>query len=322
MNSTEMQATNQETSAISALDINEAAEIYRNTRRQDPEKVADDEPIAENLIPVAEPSEKTAKDATPEEEPKDRLSKSWAAISKKEAFIRKALAEIKETKSQLELSTKEIDELRQLKRALQEDPVKVLDNVAGKDWYEKATQRFLQDSSGKLSAEEKIQHLEKKIELEREEREKWFKSRWDEEEKKYRQQAEYQSKANEYVNELTKVISAGDDFELTRSTDGGVEAVLEVVNGYLQKTGKLLSPTEAATLVEKELELEAEKLLKSQKLRQKLSTFSQPTKKSSGGSMKSISNDMTMATPQTLSRGEELEEAANLYRRVRNATSA
>lgn len=295
---------------------------------------ADDSPSdTDGKDDSATPAEgkEAAPEPEPEPEPTDRLSKSWAAIAKREARLREQQKEFAEHRRMMEQQAKEIEELRGLKgvlETLREDPIAVLDKLGPKDWYEKATKRFLADPSGRPSPQDEVAKIKAQLAKEREDREKWFEEKWQSRIQDYEQQRTGQQQAQQYTNELNNLVATDDRFELTRTTAGAIEAVLEVTSGYLKEYGKLLSPEEAATLVENELEEQAEKLHQTKKLQQRFAQQQQaqptspPRQQPSAGSRKQTQQTKTLSdnlaasgTPAVkMTREQEIMEAAKLYR--------
>lgn len=252
----------------------------------------------------------------------DKLSKSWASISKKESDVRRQLKEIETQRATLDQAKAELEELRQLKMALATDPIPALDKHAGRDWYQKATERFVKDSSGQMPVEEKLARLEAQLERERTEKTKWFEDEWDKKTKQQQQATQYEQQASGYLTEMQKLIETDDRFELTRTTPNGSQAVIELVNGHLEKTGVLLSQEEAVTLVEEELEKQALAMLAAHKLRAKIAEIKhvkQSSPKANSGP-KTLTDQLsasgTPAYPQN--QHERIAEAAKLYRRLRS----
>lgn len=231
------------------------------------------EPEQEEAASESEPPavEKPAPgDGTDQEKVPERLAKSWANISRKEAQLRTQQQQFKEQMSQMETQRKELQETLARVEGAKKDPIGYLDKELGRKWYQDATERFINDGvSGKPTTEQQVAMLQQQITEEREAREKWFEERWKSKESERDQQKSNEAQAHRYMSDVESLVKSDDRFELTRLSPDGVDAVRELVVGYLKEHNQLLTPEQAATLVEQELEARADALFKAQKLRAK-----------------------------------------------------
>ena len=288
-----------------------------------------DAPPQETETPPATPQSQVATPEPPkaDEPPPDpqeqRLSKSWAAISKREAAIRNESRAIEEQRAALSAAQAELVELRKLRENLVADPVAVLDAHAGKDWYQKATQRFIESPTGSATPDSRIAQLEKALDDERKGRDEWFDKQWQARETKRSELTSAQQQAEQYTSKLRQLVETDDRFELTRITPNGIQAVIDIVNAHLQQSKVLLEPEDAATLIEEELEKQyqalsgAKKIAIAAKPAQKQDA-TQTAPKAPSGPPKTLTDNMsasgTPAHQQT--EAEEIREAAKLYRRL------
>lgn len=277
-------------------------------------------PPAEGDKPAAAPGEET------KQVPNERLSKSWEKIAKLEAKQREEAAKFKAEREAFEKQQAEIkkqaEELSEKDRLLKEDPVAWFEKYAPPKTYEHLTKRYL--NQGKPSPEEKetklierLAALEARLEKEKEE--------------KKRQEEEVsmkavQEQANKYREELKAELgrveeSEGEEpkpvYELIRAFDADSE-VENLVVLWANRKGELLTPQKAADMIEKELENQLPQLLKTRKLSALLNKPKEEPAKDgkakSHGSPKTLTNDLTAASPaqsrQHKTREELIEELA------------
>lgn len=322
--------------AIAALKASRASEseiVSRETVEQPTADVSrETETPAEEIVSrETEPPRETPVPPEPPVAPADppeRLTRSWAAVAKQEAYNREQKRLLTEQKAALDAATHELQELRQIKHALTQDPADVLDKLGDKNWYQKITERLIKnpDGNGRPGVEEKVAKLEAELERVTSEREQWFEEKLKKHDENREMQSAHQQRAGQYLQQLNELVGKDERFEVTRNWPGGIDTVVEVVNGHLAKTGQLLSPEEAATLVEGELTQHAEALLKAQKLRAKLGIDKQTSKiavaKAPGAPPTTLTENLTASSngirSGPLSDHERFGDAAKLLRTLRD----
>lgn len=279
-------------------EIQEAAAIYNAARS------AEEAPAPEAATPETPPQPVVADAAKAPETPPDphapppeidkRLSMSWQAISKRESALREQKTALDATAAEVKAAQTELAELRQLRAALKQDPVAVLDQHADKDWYQKATKRFIADPQGGMPADERIAQLEARLAKTDEDRDAWFEKRYEERRAKEGEAQKYQQQADDYTGTLRKLVDTDDRFEYTRLAPNGVDAVIELVNSHLRESNVLLSPEDAATLVEEELEKQYAAVAKAKKFNAAATAIAATNKQKSTSTQKAPSGPTTL----------------------------
>lgn len=299
---------------IPSDDLNIAAQILsKGSGNASAEEAPPAEAKPETEPPQEEPATEEPKkepEASPDDKSNDRLSKSWAAISKRESQVRQALRDIESKTSELQGMQSELLELRRLRDSIKSDPVSFMDQHYGPDWYSKATQRFINDPKGAPSSDERIAALEAKLEATVKDRDKWLEEQWEKRERAKAEVDKGQQQAAQYLEEAKRLIDTDDRFEVTRNTKNYMGIIEELVAGYYQQHGVLLSQEEAATLVEEELLEDTKTRLKANKLRSVLSEITEPEKKTKkhDGSPKTLTDKLSGASSSNGQREETLTE--------------
>lgn len=238
--------------------------------------------------------------------PNDRLSKSWEMISKKESQIREQNKLIKEKMIELENREKELNNSLLLAKKAKESPFEYMEEVNGKDWYQKATNRFLNEDNPKtLSIEDTIIELKNTISNMENNFKEQLKKQLDEElskkEKQYTEQNNFRIRAEAYMTELNDLIEKDERFGLVRKLDPNRELITGLINDYGQKYHDKdgnpiwINAEEAAILCEQELE---ERFIKPLRGLPKISKLLEPQKDVVNGSAKESKPETKTLTNQ------------------------
>jgi hypothetical protein len=205
---------------------------------------------------------------TNEDDPK--FAARFAALSKREAALRKHEQSLKE------LQTK-IQSWEQEQKLLQENPLEFLTKRGFT--FDQLTQMALND--GKKPAEVKIQELEQRLEREKRERE--------EAEMRRQEEARAKTRAGYIENATNFIKSKSQDYEFLSAQDDPGELIFEIVqqhylrtaekdsDGNLLKPGRILSMEDAAKAAEEWLEKEFEKFTKLNKVKSKFQQATAPS---------------------------------------------
>lgn len=136
----------------------------------------------------------------------------------------------------------ELDQLRQ-ERAEQEalrqrDPLEYARKYLGDDFYDKITRRLLND--GKLTAEEKVKHVETEAErLKRENDELRTKI----------SQKDQETHVNQYLGDVSKVLDQP-QYALTREWPGIQSDIIDLTNKWHSAYGQVLTPQEVVSKID------------------------------------------------------------------------
>lgn len=188
---------------------------------------------------------------TPETQEDPKFAARFAALSKREASVRKQEQAVKELQAKFQSWEAE-------QKLFQENPLEFL-NKKGIS-FDKLTQLALND--GKKPPEMQIKELEERIEREKREREEL--------EIKKAEENRNRTRSNYIQNADTFVKAKAQDYEFLSAQDAPGELILEVVEQHYQRTtqmdedgnvikpGRILSLEEAVKLTEEGLEKEFE----------------------------------------------------------------
>jgi hypothetical protein len=341
-----------ESKTMSVEAVSEA--VPNPTESQNEPQQTKAEPTADNVQQEASKSDEKAevteeKPETKPEPPKDRFASKFAALSRKEKVLRQKEQELesklKSKESELQTRIKELEEREsryktreQLKK---EKPLQFIEEEGLS--YDELTQAIL--NNGEVPAEKKqeqvIASLQTEIQKLAARLEEKEKKEQDEKEEAAKRSTEekYQTTVNNFKGDIKSTLSKApvDDFELLMSglfadvTDP-VEAVYDVIVEHYEKTkaespdqvGEVMDIIQAAGLVEKWLESEAEKLAKTKKLKSKLLPPTTVTKeepkqsKAPSESPKTLENAHSSTVPnrqgRKLTDDELIAEAASMIR--------
>lgn len=226
-----------------------------------------------------------------EVEEEDQFSKRFAALSRREKEFQ---TERDNFKAEIEKQKRELEELKakysgyeELDSRLNSDPLGFLEE---KGWgYEKLTERALG------LEEEKANALDPRIQSEIDALKAELKKRDDaEEERRIREENERQQKdidnnLNQYRAEISKVLDhSSEKYELIKEFEQQ-EEVLNLAIEYYKQYQKVLSPEEAADMIEEELDKQRQRFLKTSKNSQNL-TKSESEDQVQASQKKTLSN--------------------------------
>lgn len=271
-------------------------------------------PAADSPAPEAitqEGARETAEPAKPEEDP--RFSARFAALARREkALIQKE----KEASDRF----KTVQEYEEAKRKFETDPLSILD---AHGWsFDKLTNFILNDR--KLSPEDKIEMLEKRLEQDKQERHKEKEEQ--EKRKKELEEKDYEDTLQAGKSQVKKFIEANaDTFELVHSNDA-FDVVFEVLSEHFRTTQEVMPLDQACQEVENWLEKEArERILKLKKFQPKASEVPETLDKPRSGALPpTLTNQLVASSaPSTtstrhLSDEESKREAAKTLQRLLN----
>lgn len=229
--------------------MSEATEATEAT----PVEAAVSEQVQADAQPVAEVDGKTSAD---EPKAQDRVSRGWARITRQEARLREereqAKAEREAFKAEQQSFQKRMAEIEERERLLKEDPAAWFEKHAPENAYEMVTRRYLND--GQPSQEELFARQQDEIQRLRQELTDYRTSQ--EQASLEKQEAAYRAQLNA---ELAK-----DDYELIKAFDAA-DQVEELVVLWAEEKKELLTPAQAAAMVEAQLEETLPKLSKTSK---------------------------------------------------------
>ena len=283
------------------------------------------ESVANGKIEAAKPevtkeTEKTVElprvEAKPEEKKeKDIDSERFAILSKKHRQIRKQQEELKAQKSEYEAMKQKIQELEGLKAKATQDPETFLKGVYGEDWYKHITDFVLNDK--KVPVDLHVQALKNELDE--------FKKQQQIERQKYvelekqRIAQEREQTINQFKTEVNAFVKANaESLELTNINDGS-NLVYDVIEEHYEKTKQLMPIKEAADLVEKYYEAQAQKLISAKKIASKINGVKSTPEKvnaepaNSPQLKRTITNDLS-ANSSSISSGSKLSEAERMRR--------
>lgn len=249
--------------------------------------------------------------AKPADEKKDFLSPRFAALARKEKEARKALAEAK--KKEQELTEREA---RLKKFEETNDPLELLKlkNYS----YQDVTNRILND--GKASPEEELRTMKQQMA-------DWMKSQEEakqksEDEMKSKSQAELEETISEFKVQIGEFIDANaETYELIHLHDQAPIVYDTIAQHWDREQAryeqdpsgprpKVLSIKEACELVEKFLEDQVEKTLKTKKMQSRLAPKPAEEKKPSDTQTKTLTNDMSSGMTSKVSAKTDSERMA------------
>lgn len=229
--------------------------------------------LTESTAPVETPEAQAPEQTAPQERPSER----FAFLAKKEQGIVRQRHELKSQMQALEAQKAEVERMRQeveaaksRKSSYKQNPLALLDDYGMT--YKELTDYILNNNT--VTPESQIKALNEKIEQVEAQR------RADLEAAQKRAEEERAARESnviqEFKSEINRFIQTkSDTYELTALYDSA-DLVYDTVEAYYEKTNKVLSIPEACDLVEKYLESQVEKSLKTKKLSAKLPRSDEP----------------------------------------------
>lgn len=265
----------------------------------------------ENTEVVETPQIETPEQPTAPETPK--VAERFSFLAKKEQNIHRQRQELKAQVQAFEAQKAEIEKIKQELEAsknrsstYKSNPLSLLEEHGLT--YKELTDYILNNNT--VSTESQIKALNDKIE-------QYEKQRAQDRENELQRQEELRAQKEvqiiqEFKNEIQNFINTKKDtYELTTLYDSS-DLVYDTVEAYFEKTKKVLSIPEACDLVEKYLEQQVEKSLKTKKLSQRISQ-KEPVENPlpSSSPRKTISNTQyTSSTPNFVSPKVENDRMA------------
>jgi hypothetical protein len=200
-----------------------------------------------NTAPSATPS--GVEDTAPKEDPK--FASRFAALTRKEQAIRQREQQFKEREAKYA-------SFEATEKLIKDDPLAYMEKHG--ITFEQLTQIAL--NGGKKPAELRVQDLEDRLEREKKERE--------ENETTSRQKA-YETQRTNFLAEIGDELESDPEvYELVRMNPESKELIYNVIERHYENTKRLLSVKDAAQMVERHFEQEAESVVaKSKKLTSK-----------------------------------------------------
>lgn len=269
---------------------------------------AQGEPAPEAEAPAEGAAE--ASEATPEapaEEPEAKARDAWKAITKRERELVVREREMKAAQDRLLQIEHQIAETKK-------NPLKVLEYLG--ITYEDLTDYIIND--GNPSESTKVKQLERQVQEKISAYE-----RMQQEAAQRAQQAQIEAQIQNFKNQIVQTVGANtDSFELIQAK-GEYDLVYDVIEAHFNETNQLMSIEDAAKRVERHLEDEAEKILKTKKFQSRSSkgtSLVAPLKTDTRANVSSktlTNNKVAGPTPvarQPRSRDESLKTAAKLLR--------
>jgi hypothetical protein len=256
--------------------------------------------------PKEEKKEPEKVEEKPEEKPEEeeKMSKRFAMLAKKEKALFAQDQKNKADRAEIELKLKKIEEFETLKAKVRDNPTHALD-VLGTN-YDDLTKFQL---TGKMpnGPDQKIEHLSKLIEQMRaDSASREAKALEDAELSKKARAEETASAFQGKIRDYTK--SNSDKYELICLNEAN-HLVFNKIAKHFDDTQRLLSIEEGSDLVEKELEVLAEKNARSKKLLARLTPQPQggDKKQPTQAQPRTLNNNMTSSAPSLLPPATERE---------------
>lgn len=202
--------------------------------------------------------------AVPEVKQQDESSSAkFAALARKEKALVAKMREQRQVQEQFAREKAEMMAWRKEMEDSKKDPLKAL-NKLGWD-YDKLTE--YQMSGGKVTPEMEIESVKSEIQQMREHQIQAEKQRTEQEQMKA--QAQTQEIINTFKENLTEKITSMPDKYENIIDEEAFELVFETIEEHFNRTGKVLSETDAADLVESYLDDRAESKFKLKKFQGK-----------------------------------------------------
>lgn len=205
------------------------------------------------------------------------LAKKEQAIVRQRQELKAQIEAINAQRSELDKMRAEIESVKSRRSGYKSNPLSALED-AGLS-YKELTDYILNNQQ--ISPEQKLKALEEKFESKIEALERQRQEEREAQQRRYEeQQAQREQQViEEFKSEISSyIVSHKDTYELTNLYDSS-DLVYDTVDAYYEKSGKVLSIPEACDLVEKYLESQVEKSLKTKKLSARLPKASEPTDK-------------------------------------------
>ena len=281
---------------------------------------ASDPVVDPNASPEIVTKEPGAEDASTDPAKVEPLSPRITAIVKRENAVLKRERDLKMREEELKKAGEGKLTRDELMKALmdefEEDPYEFMSKNGFS--YEKLQNAILSGDEGKKYSrlEKEVMSLRKQLE------DKDKKTQTDSEEA---MEKEFQEKRGQALTYIEQEVLKSEDFELV-AKEGAFELVYDVIQEYFHETGKMLTVSEAAALVEKNLEDDFRKRLDYKKVKNWMAPSSDPSKSDSTAQSspkptetKTITSDMSPSGASTksdleLSDEERMEKAIRIMK--------
>lgn len=242
----------------------------------------------EPTAPEQAPAQAAPAIETPKEEKKEEtLSPRFAALARKEKYLTKQAQEMKAMKAELDAKLAQIKEWEGIS-----NPLEALKKKGFS--YEDVTNYVLNDQ--KLTPELEVKGMKEQMTKWMQEQES--KQTQSQAEAKAKAEAEMQKTIENFKNQVNEFVTQNaDKYELINLHEQQ-EMVFATIEEYYNKTGKIMTNTEASDLVESYLEEQIDKSLKTKKLQSKLAP--KVEEKNVKEPSKTITNIPTSAAPSML----------------------
>lgn len=246
-----------------------------------------------------------------------QFASKFAALTRKEKAIREQQAALKSQQSEIDNLKKQFEDRGKtevtLADRIKKEPLKVLSEMGLT--FEDLSQIVLNE--GNPTPEMLIKRTRDELQSEYKKELEDLKTSLLEKEKKS-EEDKVNAVKSQYLEQLTEYVNSNEKYELIRHNDA-VQLVYDVVEGFYEEKGEVLSIEQAADQVESYLETEAKRIFELKKFKQTSQTKEQP---SAGEAKKeaapTLSNALaTQASNQGeryLSDEESKREAAKLIR--------
>jgi hypothetical protein len=261
-----------------------------------PEALAPVTAVPEQKIEVKQPEAQPAA-----EKPKEEKSARFAAVMRKEQSALKKLQEVKALEAKIAEEKAKLEAFERTKASAKQDPFKLLEELGLT--YEDLTTMMLNDK--KPPADLAVRAVRDELEN--------FKRQQEEERQRIlvEQQQQAQAQQQKIIAEfragcLDFVKKHDAEYELINVYDAG-NLVVDVIEQHFAQTQKILTTQEAASLVEKHLEEQAEKVFSSKKWKSRTSVpppVADPEKQVAA-QQRTLSNTLTSSTPAAISQRVE-----------------
>ena len=250
-----------------------------------------------------------------EEAPKqDKISKAWAALAQRERSVGRSAAQAKEVEAR---ATAQAAEAQRILDAVTQDPIGFVTERVGPEWYQRATDRFVQNG-GQPTEAERLKNLESSQQNIAKMVEDGVRKQVEAMQQQYAQQNQW----NQVLSNIDEGLKAP-EFELTRRFPGARDEVAKLIVGYYEREKRLLTPRDAIGMIEAELV----KAFPEAKRKSQNGAADEPEKKPKASAERprtigqNLSADMPVGGRGPRSPAERRKAAADVLRKARQRAS-
>jgi len=278
--------------------------------------------IAESLAKTAEkPAEagSSVVEQIASDRERDDFARSFANLARQEARLRGERDQFNQRRNNVQEVAQGASDLEHLRQVARTDPLQVLEKLGLS--YDGLTRRVIND--GKVPLEDKFAQQAREIE-------ELKQINLNNVQERENRQIERDKKAiyGEMIDKITNLVENNDKYEMIKANNAH-HTVYQVMQDQFERDGKILHFDQAADLVEKYFEDEAERYFKSSKLRERYRGHWQPKPEEAQAAEPSqqaavqqrpntLSNELTSQVParggELLSKEESLQAAADIIR--------